>query len=183
MSRNKWVFPVLLAVLLVSTPLFAEEKFEQPVILTSAGQSVDVKLAGVLLTRLEIEHTVVLEATSAELEGFKTLLVVPGYSSKGLGAAGVSRDDEMARVDELLAGASESGLKVLTLHLGGKARRGVQSDDFNAKATSQSDLAIVVAQGDEDGFFTNLCQEDKVPLIIVDVMADAMGPLGEAFAE
>lgn len=183
MSRNKVLLSVLLAVLFISTPLFAEEKFEQPVILTSAGQSVDVKLAGVLMTRLEIEHTVMLEATAASLEGFKTLLVVPGYSSKGLGAAGVSREDEMARVDELLAGASAAGVKVVALHLGGKARRGVQSDDFNAKVTSAADLAIVVAQGDEDGFFTDLCKKDEIPLEIVDVMADAMKPLGEAFAE
>ncbi len=183
MSRKIVLFPVILAVLFGSTSLYAGEQFEQPAILTSAGQSVDVKLAGVLLKRLEIEHTVALEATSADLQGFKTLLVVPGYSSKGLGAAGVSRQDEMARVDELLAGASAAGIKVLVLHLGGKARRGVQSDDFNAKVTSQADLAIVVAQGDEDGFFTNLCQEDKVPLEIVKVMADAMGPLGKAFAE
>jgi len=180
MSRIKVLFPVILAVLLFSTSLQAGEQFEQPVILTSAGQSVDVKLAGVLMTRLEIEHTVALEATSADLKGFKTLLVVPGYSSKGLGAAGVSREDEMARVDELLAGASAAGVKVLALHLGGKARRGAQSDDFNAKVTSHADLAIVVAQGDEDGFFTNLCKEDEVPLVIVDVMADAMKPLGEA---
>jgi len=183
MYRARVTFTMLLVVLAFAAVSHAGEQFEQPVILTSAGQSVDVKLAGVLFTRLGIEHTVSLEATSKDLEGFKTLLVVPGYSSKGLGAAGVSRDDEMARVDELLAGASKANVRVLALHLGGKARRGAQSDDFNAMVVSNADLAIVVAQGDEDGFFTKLCQEGEVPLTIVDLMADAMKPLGEVFSE
>ncbi|MCP4573999.1 MAG: hypothetical protein GY838_16695 [bacterium] len=183
MSQSRIFFLTALAVLVVATPLLADEQFDQPVILTSAGQSVDVKLAGVLLTRLGIEHTVVTEATSADLEGFKTLLMVPGYSSKGLGAAGVSREDEMARVEELLAGSAEAGVKVLVLHLGGKARRGVQSDDFNAKAAAGADLAIVVAQGDEDGFFTDVCKKNEVPLEIVDLMADTMKPLGVAIAK
>ena len=173
----------VLAAVVCTSPLYAGEKFEQPVILTSAGQSVDIKLAGVLLTRLGVEHEVVPNATSADLANFKTLLMVPGYSSKGLGAAGVSRDDEIARVEELLKGAATAGVKVLGLHLGGKARRGVQSDDFNAMVTSNADLAIVVAQGDEDGFFSDICKEKGVPLEIVNVMADAMKPLEEALAK
>ena len=183
MLRIKFFTAIILATLALGSIAQAGEQFEQPILLTSAGQSVDVKLAGVLLTRLGIEHTVKLDATSADLAGFKTLLLVPGYSSKGLGAAGVSRGDEMARVEELMSGTSTAGVRVITLHLGGKARRGVQSDDFNTKATAGSDLAIVVAQGDEDGFFTELCKSNEVPLEIVKVMADAMKPLEEAIAK
>jgi hypothetical protein len=105
---------------------------------------------------------------------------VPGYSSKGLGSAGVSRDDELKRVEELLAAAAKAKIPVLAMHLGGNARRGVQSDDFNAMAVKASDLAIVVAQGDEDGFFTDICKEAKVPLKVVKIIADAMKPLEEA---
>jgi hypothetical protein len=156
--------------------------FGPPILLTCAGQSVDIKLAGVLLKRLEIEYVSEPGATPADLKGFKTLIVVPGYSSKGLGSAGISRDDEMKRVEALLAGAAEADMRVMTLHLGGKARRGVQSDDFNAKAVQASDLAIIVAQGDEDGFFSDLCKEAGVPLEVVDVIAEAMQPLKAAIA-
>ncbi len=157
--------------------------FEQPVLITSAGQSVDVKLAGVLATRQKIEHEIKADAKASDLGEFKTLLVVPGYSSKGLGAAGISRDNEMKRVESLLAAAAEAGMPVLTLHLGGKARRGVQSDDFCRIAAENSTLAIVVAQGDEDGFFSDICEEKEIPLKIVKAMAGAMDPLGKAFAK
>jgi hypothetical protein len=156
-------------------------RFQKPILLTSAGQSVDIKLAGVLLKRLKIEFDSKPRAVPADLEGIKTLVVVPGYSSKGLGSAGVSRDEEMKRVEELLAAAAKSKIPVLAMHLGGNARRGVQSDDFNAAVVKASDLAIVVAQGDEDGFFTELCREAKVPLKIVEIIADAMKPLEESF--
>ena len=96
-------------------------QFEEPILLTSAGQSVDIKLAGVLLDRLKIEYTAIPRPPRSDLAGYKTLLVVPGYSSKGLGAAGVSREDEMKRVKDLLAAAAEAKIQVLTLHLGGKA--------------------------------------------------------------
>jgi hypothetical protein len=157
-------------------------RFQGPILLTSAGQSVDIKLAGVLLKRLKIDFDSSPAATPADLEGHRTLLVVPGYSSKGLGAAGVSREDELKRVESLLAAAKEAKIGVLAMHLGGNARRGVQSDDFNAMVVKASDLAIVVAQGNEDGFFTKLCEESNVPLTVVDIIADAMKPLGEALS-
>jgi hypothetical protein len=158
----------------------AREPFERPVLLTSAGQSVDIKLAGVLMKRLKIEHESNPKAMPADLEGFKTLIVVPGYSSKGLGSAGISREEEMKRVEALLEQAEKAKIRVLALHLGGKARRGVQSDDFNAKVVKAADLAIVVAQGDEDGFFSKICKEAEIPIEIVGVIADAMKPLETA---
>jgi hypothetical protein len=174
---------LLVTLMMMGGVVQAQPRLEQPILLTSAGQSVDVKLAGVLLDRLKIAYTANPTATAADLEGIRTLILVPGYSSKGLGAAGVSREDEMKRVEALLAGASEAKIQVLALHLGGKARRGVQSDDFNAKVVEGSNLAIVVAQGDEDEFFTKLCAEKKIPLEVVKIMADAMTPLGKAFEQ
>ncbi len=183
MSGNKFCLLIVLGILFIAAVAQAQPNFEQPILVTSAGQSVDIKLAGVLLSRLKIEHTVVPAATSADLKDYKTLLIVPGYSSKGLGAAGVSRDAELARVEELLAGASSAKLPVLALHLGGNARRGVQSDDFNAMVVKKASLAVVVAQGDEDGFFSELCKADGPPLEIVESMAGAMKPLEKAFAK
>lgn len=183
------VVPVLLVLVALGAPGAAADepagqavRFEKPILLTSAGQSVDIKLAGVLLQRLKIPFDSKPAATAADLAAYKTLVVVPGYSSKGLGSAGVSRDDELKRVETLLAAAAKSKTSVLTMHLGGTARRGVQSDDFNALAVKAADLVIVVAQGNEDGFFTKLCQAEKTPLKVVNIIADALKPLEESMA-
>ena len=158
-------------------------KFEQPVLITSAGQSADVTIAGMLFKKANIKAKALPLAKTTDLEGVKTLVVVAGFSSKGLGAAGISREQELARVKSLLAAAQEKKLKVVMFHLGGKARRGNQSDDFNKMAAEASSYLLVVKQGDEDQFFSKIAAEKKIPIDLVDKIADAVQPVGNFFAK
>lgn len=156
-------------------------KFRAPVLITSAGQSADVTLAGSLCKKARIEATVIATAAPADLKGFKTLMIVAGFSSKGLGAAGTSREQELERVKKLIAAAQEAKLPILTLHIGGKARRGTQSDDFNRIAAEAGRTIIVVKQGNEDGFFTTIAGERKTPIEVVEKIAGVVAPLSAAF--
>ena len=158
-------------------------KFEQPVLITSAGQSADVTIAGMLFKKANVQAKAIALAKATDLDGVKTLVVVAGFSSKGLGAAGISREQELARVKSLLAAAQEKKLKVVMLHIGGKARRGNQSDDFNKIAAEASSYLLVVKQGDEDQFFSKIAAEKKIPIDLVDKIADAVQPVGNAFAK
>lgn len=162
-------------------PIPASGLYSQPILVTSAGQSADVSLAGTLLRKLNLNFKVVNLAKESDLSGVKTLVIVPGFSSKGLGAAGISREQELDRVKSILKSAKDKGIKVLMLHLGGKARRGVQSDDLCQLAANASSLMIVVKQGDEDQFFTKLASQKKVQIKVIDKMAEALTPLKEAF--
>ena len=156
-------------------------KFAQPILITSAGQSADVSLAGTLLKKLNLNYKVSNLASESELSGMKTLLIVPGFSSKGLGAAGISREKELERVEKLIKAAKAKGIKIVMLHLGGKARRGAQSDDLCQMAANASSLMVVVKQGDEDQFFTHIAAKKNIPIEVVGKMADALTPLKEAF--
>jgi len=155
--------------------------FQAPVLITSAGQCADVTLAGSLCKKARIEATVIPAAGAADLKGFRTLMIVAGFSSKGLGAAGTSREQEMARVKDVIAAAQKSKLPILTLHIGGKARRGTQSDDFNRIATEAGRYVIVVKQGNEDGFFTTIAADRKIPIDVVEKIAGVIPPLKAAF--
>jgi hypothetical protein len=156
-------------------------KVAQPILITSAGQSADVSLAGTLLKKLNLNYKVSNLATESELSGMKTLLIVPGFSSKGLGAAGISREKELERVEKIIKAAKAKGIKIVMLHLGGKARRGAQSDDLCQMAANASSLMVVVKQGDEDQFFTHIAARKNIPINVVGKMADALTPLKEAF--
>jgi predicted peroxiredoxin len=156
-------------------------QFGQPILVTSAGQSADVSLAGTLLKKLNLNNKVVNLATANDLVGIKTLIIVPGFSSKGLGAAGISREKEMDRVKEIVKSAKDKGIKIIMMHLGGKARRGVQSDDFCELVAGASSYMLIVKQGDEDQFFTKIGTQKKIPFKILDKMADALTPLKEMF--
>jgi hypothetical protein len=181
----KPVINVLCISFLVSAGLVvhAQEKarFEQPILITSAGQSADVTLAGSLCKKVNLDAKAVAQATVADLQGIKTLIIVPGFSSKGLGAAGTSREQEMERVTTLIEETKKMQIPVLLLHIGGKARRGTQSDDFNRIAAEAARHLIVVKQGDEDGFFSAIAGGRKIGIDVVDKIAGAMTPLAAVF--
>lgn len=174
---------VLLIAIGLSGSISAEEKlkFEQPILISSAGQSADVKLAGMLTKRLKLEAKVINMAQTSDLKDIKTLIIVPGFSSKGLGAAGISQKEEMERVVALVNEANKQGIPIVMLHIGGNARRKGQSDQFNKFAAEASKQMIVVKQGDTDKFFTNIATEKKIPLELVDKIVGAVEPLGVIF--
>ncbi len=178
------VFVLMLFISLLSAQKASADKtqkFEQPVLISSAGQSADVKLVGMLAKKRKLNATVTPMAKAADLKGVKTLVIVPGFSSKGLGAAGVSQKDELNRVKSLVSEAQKLNIPIVLVHIGGNARRKGNSDTFNKLVGEASKQMIVVAQGDEDKFFTNIADAKKIPIVIVPKIVKAAKPLGNLF--
>ncbi len=177
----KTALVVISLTIFATTVLLAEPLFQAPVLISSAGQSADVKLVGMLAKRAQIENIVELIATEKNLDGIKTLIVVPGFSSKGLGAAGVSAADEINRVKALLAAANEQNIPVVLVHIGGNARRYGQSDQFIEEVAQYAKAMIVVEQGNEDQLFTKIASEKNIPLTLVPKIVAAGEPLKNFF--
>ena len=188
--KLKQVFAVVLAALLivaVSVPLFAynlKAPFASPpVLLTSIGQSADVEMARAVMNKLKLAFAQdnLIKAQGLASANAKTLVVVIGGSSKGLGAAGISADAELERARALLAEAKKRGMKIIGMHIGGEARRGELSDRFINTAVPMCDYVIVVEEGNGDGLFTKLCASAKVPLDVVQKISQVGEPLAAAF--
>ena len=179
--KNTWKKICLSSALLAVCLCASAQKFEQPVLISSAGQSADVKLVQMLVQRQKLDTRTVLMATSEDLKGVKTLLIVPGFSSKGLGAAGVSQQQEMERVRLLVEAANSMKIPIVMVHVGGNARRQGQSDAFNRLIAENSKYLIVVKQGDEDGFFSAISKAKGLPLVLVDKISDTEAPIGGLF--
>lgn len=153
---------------------------ELPLLLTSCGQSPGPERVRFFLNRLDLEHAFLPQATAADLAAaqkagkpFKALLVVTGASLKGMGAAGVSMPQELARTAALLAEAKRQGITVIGAHVEGMARRaqgatpGDNSDEQSIDAVMPfSDFMIVRQDGDEDRRFTLLSEGKGVPLLL-----------------
>lgn len=172
---------VIVLVAIIATSMVSAQKFEQPLLISSAGQSADVKLVKMLAQRQQLDAKTELMAKESDLEGIKTLIIVPGFSSKGLGAAGVSQQEEFTRVEALIKVANAKGIPIVMMHIGGNARRQGQSDSFNTLVASNSKEMIVVAQGDEDGFFTEISKKNDIPLTLVEKIVEAAEPMGNLF--
>ena len=157
---------------------------QTPAILTSIGQSADVDIANTLCSKAGIEVTMNKNITGDELpDDCKTLILAVGGSSKGLGAAGIDADQELARTDALIAAAKDKGITILAMHTGGSARRGTLSDSFINPAFAGCDAAIVVSEGDADGLMSGILAKNSTPATYVENTAGALGALQTAFGK
>ncbi len=154
---------------------------EQPILLTSVGQSADVEMVKVMVEKNALTYTMKTLATPDDIGDSKTLMLAIGGSSKGLGAAGIDADQELDRVKKLIAAADEKGLSIIALHIGGEARRGELSDKFIAPSFEKADYAIVVKDGDKDGLMAGLASGAGIPMDVVTSMGDVIAPLKAAF--
>lgn len=154
---------------------------EYPALVTSGGQSADYQMIATVMEKQGMEFTTNNLATSADLGDAKTLIVVVGGSSKGLGAAGIDADGELERLDELMTAAKDAGLSIIAMHTGGEARRGDLSDKFITPVFNMADHAIVVSSGDSDGMMNDLCAGNGIPMDKIDSISDVVTVLPAAF--
>ncbi|MCJ7611370.1 MAG: DUF6305 family protein [Candidatus Aminicenantes bacterium] len=158
-----------------------EGAFEQPILLTSAGQSADVHLANVLIKKAGLDYALVKLATGKDLEGRKTVVLVLGASLKGLGAAGLDLARERDRVTALLAAARDKNIPIFCLPLGGADRRGQTTDALVAAFLPLAKMAVIVKSGNQDGLFTKICRAKNIPLVEVGKTIDATEQIKKAF--
>lgn len=158
-----------------------EDVAEEPILVTSFGQSADVAMLKALFKKVGVEITFDPVVKAEDLGEAKTLFIAAGASTKGLGAAGIKPEEELERADAIVAAAKEKGMTIIVVHLGGSARRGDLSDEFISLATKEANGLIVVAEGNNDGYFTTVSEEKSIPFAEVDSIAKAVDPLTEMF--
>ncbi|MGM0669149.1 MAG: DUF6305 family protein [Gemmatimonadota bacterium] len=184
--RGRWVPSVAAAALLLiipQAPLDAQDApvtAEEPILLTSCGQSPGPTRIQFFLNRLDMDHEFTDMATAQDLKDrqaagnpVETLIIVTGASLKGMGAAGVSMREELMRTENLIQEARAQGITVIGAHVEGMARRsqgaaaGDNSDEQSIDAVMpHSDLMIVRADGDEDRRFSIISENEGVPLLL-----------------
>ena len=158
------------------------EKFQGPVLVTSFGQSTDGSMIEQVMKRLKtVAYTYNPTATSADLGGVKTVVIAVGNSTKGLGAAGISQDQETARAKEFMAAAKKAGVKVICCHIGGATRRGAFSDAFADMVLPLSSYILVKEDGNEDGKFTSFAAANNIPITLVYGSKDTVDAFKQIF--
>jgi hypothetical protein len=165
-------------------------KAQTPLLITNAGQGPGAKMSRLLLQRTGVvtDFDYLAEPKPADLKTkpYKTLMVVLGSTAKGLGASGVTIDDEIARLDAMMAEAKKLKLQVICVLLEGKARRGKPggSDErcIDAIAPFASYL-VVKKDGNEDGRFDVIAKKTGAPLTIIDDAVDFSDVVKQMYAK
>lgn len=147
---------------------------------TSCGQSPGPVRIQFFFNRLKIDHVFNLQATAEDLikaknagTPFKSLIIVTGASLKGMGAAGISIQDELERTAALIETAKREGIIIIGAHIEGMSRRaqgaapGDNSDELSIDAVCpKSDMLVVLKEGNEDGRFTAISLTLDIPIIL-----------------
>ena len=160
---------------------FTKDSIEYPVLITSIGQSADVSMLDALMKKVGADYTFNATASADDVANYKTVIIACGASSKGLGAAGISQEDELARANAIAQTVKDNGITVIAAHLGGASRRGALSDQFNDIALGVANYVMVVEEGNDDGKFTDAATDKGVPITLLHSIADAITPLTELF--
>lgn len=155
--------------------------FDQPFLLTSAGQSPDVQMARSLAMRAELDFEFEQVADGTYLDEVESVVFVVGGSSKGLGSAGLDEEEEIERIESLFAEIKERDIPVLGMQLGGAARRGHLSDEFIKLVFPRVDYFIVMEDANEDGLFTEIAEENDIPHMFIEKITGAQEPMAELF--
>jgi len=170
-------------------------KAETPVLVTSCGQSPGPNTIKVVLQRLKLAADTdplataeTLKAKAAEGTPYKSVIIVMGASLKGMGAAGISIEDEIKRAEALIAEAKKEGLTVIGAHVEGMKRRsqgaaaGDTTDEQSIDAVApRSEILLIYKEGNSDGRFTVISQAGNIPLIEVEKMMDFIPALEKLF--
>ena len=153
----------------------AAAKFDTPILVTSFGQSADTSMMDAIMKRSGVkDYAFNALATDADVKNYKTVIIVCGASSKGLGAAGISEADETARAEKFMAAVKENNPAVIMAHLGGSMRRGTLSDKLTDMVLEVAQYMVVVEDANFDGKFTKVAQEKNIPLTYIFAIKDGM---------
>ncbi|HOO86389.1 MAG TPA: DUF6305 family protein [Synergistales bacterium] len=167
----------------LTLPAMVSSAAASEIVLTSVGQSPDATMIRVVLRKMKInaENQPLLRPEG--LAGEKILVAVVGGSSKGLGAAGIDKDQEIERVTGLFQSAKQKGMKLLIMHIGGEGRRGTLSDAFIEAAAPHADRLIVVDGGNNDKIFDHLVEGKNVKILTAPNVNGTAEPLKATLSE
>lgn len=175
-------------------------KAKLPVLTTSAGQSADVNTLNIIADEAGIKYDYCDVPTAAMLkegvglggrqskEGFhvesytditqypkgtpfQTVIFAIGASLKGMGASGLTVEDEEKRVKSLIDFCKKNSIFIMGVHAGGVSKRGAPGSDNERMIDAvapYADYLVITKDSNKDGRFTALAEEKGIPLTEVE---------------
>jgi hypothetical protein len=176
-------------------------KAQYPVVTTSAGQSTDVETLNIIAEEAGIGYDYCDVPTeeilgdgvgmggresadtgfhveiNSDLEAYpngtpyKTIMFAIGASLKGMGASGLTIEDEEKRLKEVIDYCKANNIFIVAVHIGGVSKRGAPGGDNERMidaVTPFADYIIVAKDSNKDGRFTTIAKDKNIPLTEVE---------------
>jgi len=157
----------------------APVRAQAPFLVTNAGQGPGAKMVRLLTQRTgvvgDLDYHAEPKPSDLKTKPYKTMMVVMGSTAKGLGASGITIDQEIERLTVMLAEAKKLKIQIVAVLLEGKARRGKPggADERCIDAVAPlADYLVVKKDGNEDGRFDAIAKKSGAPLTFIDDAVD-----------
>lgn len=192
---------VLMMCVLMTIPMFAfaavsgDEPLTigTPFMITNAGQGPGGKMGRLLVSRAgtltedeDFYYVDVPYADDVDARDYSAIVIVIGSTDKGLGATGITIDQEIARVDEVVARANEKGVPVIAVMLEKDKRSDVKTNSNERcidAVCPHASWMIVTADVNTDGRYDAFKAENGTPLTILDSSMDFISLVQQAFVK
>jgi hypothetical protein len=168
----------------------APVKASTPLLITNAGQGPGAKMSRLLVqqSKAVTDFDYIAEPKVADLrqKAYKTMFIVLGSTAKGLGASGVTIDQEIERLSAVIAEAKKQKIQIVCILLEGKSRRGKPggADERCIDAVAPfAQYLIVKKDGNEDGRFDAIAKKSGAPLTLIDIEMDFTGIVKQMYAK
>ena len=181
MRKKMFMVIGLLLVTMLTCQLFAVitgdpvKTYGFPMLITNAGQGPGGKMTRQIVADsgfvLDQEFFYISEPEPENLPAgkYSCLLVVIGSTDKGLGASGITIDDEIERLERMLAHAKSINLPIIAILMESDKRSKIPTN-ANERCIDlvcpQSEWMIVVKQGNTDNRFDELSAKYNIPLTV-----------------
>ncbi len=184
MARVSWMVAVAIVVAGAVTAEAAISgaapvKAQAPLLITNAGQGPGAKMVRLLTQQSgavsDFDYLAEPQPADLKTKPYKTLFVVMGSTAKGLGASGITIDQEIERLVAMMAEAKKLKLQIVAVLLEGKARRGKPGGADERCIDAIAPLAsylVIKKDGNEDGRFDAIAKKSGAPLTFIDDAID-----------
>lgn len=165
-------------------------KGSTPLLITNAGQGPGAKMSRLLVQRTgvvtDLEYAAEPKVADLQKKAYKTMFVVMGSTAKGLGASGVTIDQEIDRLNAMMAEARKQKVQIVAILLEGKTRRGKPGGADERCIDAIAPLAnylVVLKDGNEDGRFDAIAKKSGAPLTLIDASMDFQEVVKKMYAK
>jgi len=168
----------------------APVKAQAPLLITNAGQGPGAKMSRLLIQRTgvvsDFDYNAEPQPADLKTKPYKTMIVVLGSTAKGLGASGITIDQEVERLTAIMAEAKKLKIQIIALLLEGKTRRGKPGGADERCIDAIAPLAsylVVKKDGNEDGRFDAIAKKSGAPLTFIDDAMDFSEVVKQMYAK
>jgi hypothetical protein len=187
---------------------------QYPVLTTSAGQSTDVETLNIIAEEAGVKYDycdvptpeilkdgVGLGGRESADTGFhveihsdidkfpagtpyKTIIFAIGASLKGMGASGLTIEDEEKRLKEVIDYCKKNDIFIIALHVGGVSKRGAPGGDNERMIDTvapYADYIIAAKDSNKDGRFTTIAKDNGIPFTEVEYALGVVDILKKVF--